>query len=220
MGLRGNCFYADCETDYAHLCDLGAPGIMTNAPARLAAWLRRGKEAIRRGFGEDGFILGGTMVFAPAVGIADAMRVSTDITPYWDKPGQYAEAPNVPNVCRNVVHHAYMNGRLWVNDPDTLIVRDDHTELTQSEVELWERAVSLAGGSLLLSDRMATLTPERLALVRRALAEAGDWKNLHPADRWERTLPTMWVAEKDIRTVRATFDFGGTHDVLVGPCPQ
>lgn len=43
LGLRGNCFYADCETDYAHLCNLGAPGIMTNAPARLAAWLRRTK---------------------------------------------------------------------------------------------------------------------------------------------------------------------------------
>ena len=41
LGLRGNCFYADCETDYAHLLDLGAPGIMTNAPARLSAWLKR-----------------------------------------------------------------------------------------------------------------------------------------------------------------------------------
>ena len=186
--------------------------------ATRAQALRRGMEAIRRGFGDDGFILGGTMVFAPAVGIVDAMRVSTDITPYWDRPGQHAEAPNVPNVCRNVVHHAYLNGRLWINDPDTLIVRDDNTKLTQGEVELWERAVSLAGGSLLLSDRMATLSPERLALVRRALAESEAWTNLRPVDRWERTLPIVWEAEKDGRVVRALFDFDDRHGVREEGC--
>jgi len=201
----------------ASLCAIPG-GRYHDRTATRAQALRRGYEAIRRGFGDDGFILACTTPFAPVVGIADAMRSSTDITPYWDRPGQHAEAPNVANVCRNIVHHAYMNGRLWVNDPDTLIVRDGHTELTQSEVELWERAVSLAGGSLLLSDRMATLSPERLALVRRALAEAGTWKNLRPVDRWERTLPIVWEAEKDGRVVRAIFDFDDHHRVRAGGC--
>ena len=185
--------------------------------ATRAQALRRGFEAIRRGFGDDGFILGGTMVFSSAVGLVDAMRVSTDITPYWDKPGEHAEAPNVPNVCRNVIHHAYMNGRLWVNDPDTLIVRDDNTELTRSEVELWERAVAFASGSLLLSDRMSTLSPERLALVRRALADAGAYRNAFPADRWERTFPTRWEAEKDGCHVRAIFTLDTPHGVRESP---
>ena len=183
--------------------------------ATRAQALRRGYEAIRRGFGDDGFILACTTPFAPVVGIADAMRSSTDITPYWNKPGQHAEAPNVPNVCRNVISHAYMNGRLWVNDPDTLIVRDDNTELTQGEVELWERAVTFAGGSLLLSDRMATLSPERMALVRRALADAGTYRDASPVDRWERTPPTIWEAEKDGRHARAIFSFDAPHGVMV-----
>ena len=190
------------------MLECSAPdAVYRDRTATRAQALRRGLEAIRRGFGDDGFVLGGTMVFAPAAGLVDAMRVSTDITPYWDRPGQHAEAPNVPNVCRNVVHHAYMNGRLWINDPDTLIVRDDNTKLTRSEVELWAAAVNFAGGSLMLSDRMAALPPERLALVRRALAEHGSWKNLRPVDRWERTLPRVWEAEKDGRAVRALFDF-------------
>ena len=181
--------------------------------ATRAQALRRGYEAIRRGFGDDGFILACTTPFAPVVGIADAMRSSTDITPYWNKPGQHAEAPNVPNVCRNVISHAYMNGRLWVNDPDTLIVRDDNTELTQGEVELWERAVTFAGGSLLLSDRMATLSPERMALVRRALADAGTYRDAFPADRWERTPPTIWEAEKDGRRTSVILSFDAPHGV-------
>ena len=188
-------------------------GVYHDRTATRAQALRRGFEAIRRGFGDDGFILGCTTPFAPVVGIVDAMRSSTDITPFWRRPGQYAEAPNVPNVCRNIVHHGYMNGRLWTNDPDTLIVRDDNIDLTRSEVGLWERAVSLAGGSLLLSDRMSTLTSERLALVRRALDDAGVYRGLHPVDRWEREFPAVWEAERDRLPARVVFDFDSTHSV-------
>ena len=183
--------------------------------ATRAQAIRRGYEAIRRGFGDDGFILACTTPFAPVVGIVDAMRSSTDITPYWQKKGvhQHAEAPTVPNVCRNIIHHAYLNGRLWVNDPDTLIVRDDNTQMTRDESELWERAVAFVGGSLLLSDRMSTLAPDRLALVQRALADAGAYRDAYPADRWERTLPIIWTAEKAGRRERAVFDFDGAHTV-------
>lgn len=40
LGLRANAFYADSEIVYAHLHFLGAPGIMTDAPARLVKWLK------------------------------------------------------------------------------------------------------------------------------------------------------------------------------------
>lgn len=184
--------------------------------ATRAQALRRGFEAIREGFGDDGFIMGCTVPFGPLVGIVDAMRTSTDITPYWQREGhQYAEAPNVPNVCRNVINHTYQNGRLWVTDPDTLIVRDDSTKLTRNEVELWAEAVAFVGGSLLLSDRFSTLSAARMPLVKRALADAGRYISPRPADRWERTYPTVWQAVKDGRLQTATFDFDATHNVTV-----
>ena len=203
------------KLDFCAIECAGTEGRHLDRTATRAQALRRGFEAIRRGFGDDGFILGCTTPFAPVVGIVDAMRSSTDITPYWERKGvhQYAEAPNVPNVCRNVIQHAYMNGRLWVNDPDTLIVRDDNTELTGEEVGLWERAISLVGGSLMLSDRMSTLSKARLPLVRRALAGAGASRNAFPVDRWERALPAVWEAERGGRRVRAVFDFDKTHAV-------
>ena len=186
--------------------------------ATRAQALRRGYEAIRRGFGDDGFILACTTPFAPVVGIVDAMRSSTDITPFWCRKNvhQYAEAPTVPNVCRNIVNHAYMNGRLWINDPDTLIVRDDNSQLTLGEVELWKRAVAFAGGSLLLSDRMSTLTPERLALVRRALGEVGKLANARPADRWERAFPAIWEAERDGRPVCSILNLADETETILG----
>ncbi len=40
LGLRANTFYADTETDFAGLYNMGVQGIMTNAPARLVEWLK------------------------------------------------------------------------------------------------------------------------------------------------------------------------------------
>ena len=200
--------------------------------ATRAQALRRAFEAIREGFGEDGFILGCTAPFGSLVGLVDAMRSSTDITPYWRGEGhQYAEAPNVPNVCRNVINHNYQNGRLWVNDPDTLIVRDDSTKLTEGEVRFWAKAVELVGGSLLLSDNFASLNPTRLPLVTRALREAGRHAAF-PADRWEKTYPERWVTPDgewtfDYEKRKVSADSRGTWVVengirkfLVGRSPE
>lgn len=40
LGLRANAFYADSEIEFSGLYDMGVPGIMTNAPARLVQWLK------------------------------------------------------------------------------------------------------------------------------------------------------------------------------------
>lgn len=204
------------KLDFCMIASSVKGSVYHDRTATRAQALRRGFEAIREGFGDDGFIMGCTVPFGPLVGLADAMRTSTDITPYWQgKNHQYAEAPNVPNVCRNIINHSYMNNRVWINDPDTLIVRDDSTELTKNEVELWAEAVAFVGGSLLLSDRFSTLSAERMPLVKRALADVGRYENPYPADRWERTYPTVWKAMKDGRLQTATFDFTNSHSVTV-----
>ena len=187
-----------------------------DSSATRAQALRRAFEAIREGFGEDGFILGCTAPFGPLVGIVDAMRSSTDITPYWAPEGKWhAEAPTVPNVCRNIISHNYMNGRLWINDPDTLIVRDDATKLVRNEVELWAEAVARVGGSLMLSDRFSTLSQERLSLARKVVDRMGAYIGTFPADRWERTVPAVWRSVRDGRRTDAIFDFDKTHTVNV-----
>ena len=40
LGLRENVFYADSEIEFARLYEMGAKGIMTNAPRRLVEWLK------------------------------------------------------------------------------------------------------------------------------------------------------------------------------------
>lgn len=170
-------------------------GKLFDRRATRAEALRRGLEAIREGFGEDGFILGCTVPFGPVVGIVDGERVSTDITPFWKRSGTaYDEAPNVPNVCRNIIHHSYMNRRIWINDPDTHIARIDNNELTENEVILWTNAVRLGGGMLLFSDRFSTLAPERAVFSKSLIADQDQYVS-HPLDVFRNAFPRLWLGK-------------------------
>ena len=183
------------KLDFCSLASCVHDARFHDGTATRAMALRRAFEAIRRGFGEDGFILACTTPFSPVVGIADAMRTATDIAPRWTMGETWSECLTVLNVCRNVIQRNYMNGRLWTNDPDTLIVREDKMQLNEEEVRLWAEAVSSVGGSLMLSDNFNTLSERRQPLVRACL-ERINREHAFPADRWERTCPAVWRTER------------------------
>ena len=174
--------------------ECGVPGArFHDRKATRVEALRRGLEAIRRGFGDDQFILGCTTPFGCVVGLVDAERVGTDITPYWAPDGRcYSEAPTVPNVCRNLINHSYMNHRLFFSDPDTHIARTDNNRLTESEVILWTYAIWFTGGMLLLSDRFETLVPERAAYAKLLIRDQ-DRLQARPLDFFERSYPAVWL---------------------------
>lgn len=170
-------------------------GVYADKKATRAQALKRGLQAIRRGMGGK-FILGCTSPLGPEAGLVNGARIGTDITPYWQKgEGKpFKEAPCVPNVCRNVINRAYMNGRLWINDPDTHIARIDNSELSEDEVLLWTSAIWLTGGLLLLSDRFSTLAPERAKLSKMLLNDMDRFENARPLDFFEMEYPALWLA--------------------------
>lgn len=173
-------------------------GIYHDRKATRAQALRRGFQAIRKGMGEK-FILGCTSPLGPEIGLVNGARIGTDITPYWqtDDAVFYKEAPSVPNVCRNVINRSYMNGRLWINDPDTHIARMDNSRLTEDEVFLWTSALWLAGGMLFLSDRFKMLTPERAGLSKMLLNDLGRFQGARPLDFLDREYPAVWLAKSE-----------------------
>ena len=177
-----------------YACTPGKGRYFDPKATRLDA-LRRALTAIREGFGEERFMLGCTTVLAGVVGLVNAERISTDITPYWERkvPGRdrYREDCCVPNVCRNIINRTYMHRRLFLCDPDVHIARRDRNELTDAEVRLWTSALLLAGGLKLLADRFSTLEPERAELSRLLLA-APDRFQLRPLDRFDREYPAVW----------------------------
>jgi alpha-galactosidase len=138
--------------------------------------LRRGLEAIRKGCGTETFLLGCGCPLGPAVGVVDGMRIGPDVAPVWHVdpsrtlPGLAGTHPSTRNAVRNTLARAFMHRRLWLNDPDCLMVRRSDTQLTRRESQTLAAAIAATGSMVIFSDDVPALDAEGRALVRDALA--------------------------------------------------
>jgi alpha-galactosidase len=145
----------------------------TFAPTVQGAWsdssktpaqrVRLGYDAIRRGAGDDSFILGCGAPLGALVGVVDGMRVGPDVAPSWKPdpervfPGYDGQSPSVENAWRSTDVRSFMHRTLWLNDPDCVMLRTEETQLTAEQVHDWALAVGRSGGMVLASDDLALL---------------------------------------------------------------
>ncbi|MBV8771411.1 MAG: alpha-galactosidase [Deltaproteobacteria bacterium] len=127
-----------------------------------AQTLRRGLEAIRRGAGDEAFILGCGCPLGPAVGIVDGMRIGPDVAPYW---GGEVE-PGTRLAINAIIARSFMHRRLWLNDPDCLMLRAKQTRLSREERFALASAIALSGGILSISDDLNLLDGDSYKLFR------------------------------------------------------
>lgn len=140
-----------------------AEGIRHDSALTRAETLRRGLEAIRRGAGEGAFILGCGCPLGPAVGIVVGMRIGRDVAPYWGAGGP---EPGTAPAIDAVVARSFMHRRLWLNDPDCVMLRATQTGLSTDEREALAWTIAASGGMLLISDDMSLLSQESARLFR------------------------------------------------------
>jgi 2,3-diketo-5-methylthio-1-phosphopentane phosphatase len=140
--------------------------------------LRRGLDAIRTGAGPDAFLLGCGCPLGAAVGAVDGMRIGPDVAPAWAPdpavviPGLEPTLPAVRNALRNVLARAWMHRRLWLNDPDCLMVRTRQTDLCEAEITTLAASMAATGGMVIFSDDVSLLSPAERALIRDTIALA------------------------------------------------
>ena len=138
--------------------------------------VRAGFDAIRRGAGDGTFLLGCGAPLGAAIGVVDGMRIGPDVAPWWaprldlwELPGYMTTIPATVNAWRNTLTRSFMHRRLWLNDPDCLMLRTSDTELTEEQVEAWAMAVAVSGGMAVLSDDLTTLDGRARALLAEVL---------------------------------------------------
>jgi alpha-galactosidase len=126
--------------------------------------VRAGFEAIRRGAGDDAFILGCGVPLSHVVGVVDAVRIGQDVAPLWalrpeDEivPGYLGIQPATRHAYGNTVARSFMHRRLWLNDPDCLMLRSTGTALSPAAARTWAQTVGLSGGAALVSDDLSLL---------------------------------------------------------------
>lgn len=130
-----------------------------SVPATKAEALMLGLESVRRGAGEQTLLLGCGMPLWPAIGFVDAMRIGQDVAPHWEPEvqiqGLTESLPSTASAYRNTCARAAMHRRLWVNDPDCVMLRRSETKLTDEQIRIWADLVADSGQLLLVSDDLS-----------------------------------------------------------------
>ncbi len=203
------------KTDFVYAG--GLPGIRQDPKMTRAQAFRKGMEAIRKGIGDETFLLGCGCPFGPAIGIVDAMRIGPDTAPNWT-PYLWTVKWATPIIkgelsigaLRNNIRHTLnlsaLHGRWWWNDPDCVMVRDYDTTLNNDEVLSNLSLVGLSGGLMISSDDLTRLSPERqrlVGLLTPLLNQKGQ-----PLDILEREMAELYISP-------VSKQWGEWHDVAV-----
>ena len=161
---------------------------------------RAGAGRVRRhppGGGDDAFLLGCGVPLANVVGLVDANRIGPDVAPVWSlDPGDEMVAgylgiqPATAHAFTNTLTRSFMHRRLWLNDPDCLMLRTEDTGLTPAAARTWAHAVGVSGGMALVSDDLALLGADARALLDEVVALGSRRRCRRPQRRWSRGAPT------------------------------
>jgi 2,3-diketo-5-methylthio-1-phosphopentane phosphatase len=84
--------------------------------------------------------------------------------------GIEATQPSAANAIRNVMSRAWMHRRLWLNDPDCLMVRSEGTDLAPQEVDTLAASIAATGGMIMFSDDIPSLSEQDLGRLRETIA--------------------------------------------------
>ncbi len=177
--------------------------------------------AVRDGVGNERFILGCGALMAPSVGMFDGNRIGPDVAPFWRfltteeraVPRPRFRRPDDPlsaeTAIRSTLNRSWMQGRLWANDPDCMLVRTDRTKLTLDETRTLATAIGLSGGMVLSSDNLGNVPDDRLDILRMllpALPAAARPNDLMLHDMPER-FESTFARDHDAVTLVGVFNF-------------
>ena len=143
--LHGGCFYDPQAT-------------------RIEAY-RRGMEAVLRGAG-DAFVLGCNAPMWASLGLVHGMRVTNDIQRGWQA---------FRDIAPELFHRNWQNGRLWINDPDCVVLRDRSVgqPLTEQAYTFHATMILASGGMVLSGDDLTDMPGPRMRILRKLVPPTG-----------------------------------------------
>ncbi len=175
--------------------------------------LALGLDQIRSAAGPEVFLLGCGAPLGPCIGRVDGMRVGPDVAPFWFPTLRHGltrdrHALSALFSIRSTLTRSLLHRRLWLNDPDCLLLRQERNRLSAVERATLACAVAISGGMFLVSDRLADLDESawphlaRIQAVTRACAGG----RCLPLDLLERPIPELVL---NTAGYLALFNFSG-----------
>lgn len=120
----------------------------------------------------DKLLLGCGVPLAPCFGVADACRISCDVSwNYSDKALRFLnlnrETPSAINAMLSTLFRRHLNGNAFINDPDVFFMRDINTNFTDDQKLLLAFVNNLMGDVLFISDNAGDFSDEKIDLLKR-----------------------------------------------------
>jgi alpha-galactosidase len=169
--------YTYHKVDFTRAVILSKDAVFHDPTATRAEACRRGVAAMRRGAGDEAYLLICGGAYLPSIGLADGQRSGSDVKSRWEEPR--ADLRIRQNLLR------YWMNRLWHQDPDSLMVRRRETPFRDasrglslglfSDEEARTLVVNqyLGGGLICFTERMSELDADRAALYRHIVPSLG-----------------------------------------------
>lgn len=181
--------------------------------------LRKCLSLVREAAGDSVFLLGCNMPFWAALGTVDGMRTSADVFDHWD---------SLPQIFGRVIKRYWMNGRLFWNDGDCLIVRTAGEEdalcrrpcsRNHRELQTYVTAMAATGGAMMFSDKMALLKEWQLDLLQSCYPINS--RAAKPLDLMENERPALldFGTENGVHTV-AVINWCNREMEVTVPCAK
>ena len=163
-------------------------GLYRDPSLTPAQRVRAGFEAIRRGAGDDCFLLACGVPLSNVVGVVDGVRIGQDVAPLWalDRsdevvPGYLDTQPATRLAAESTMRRAFLHRRAWLNDPDCVMLRHIDTELSTHSAASWATLIGFSGGMVLVSDDLQLLDGDSREMLEKVI-ERG-----RTTDQWRRT---------------------------------
>ena len=169
---------------------------------------RRVIRAIRETVG-DAFMLACGSPISESVGVFNGIRVTPDII--WGKIKMAPTAWELIKMCTcSIACRYFYNGKLFVNDPDGLVVRDfdqdDGFDVTYQEARTWATSVAMSGGSSLINEQMERIGGMRREFFSHILPPLG--VAARPVDFFEQPQPSrLYIKNPDGSVIVALYNF-------------
>ncbi len=173
---------------------------------------REAIKTVRSAVTEDTLILNCTSSVSASAGLSDSVRVSVDIFEGWDSLKYVANQV----LCR------YFTSEFIVPDPDCLMVRTESQHDSEAfrictrdenEIRTFVTFISAAGGTLMLSDKLALLTDADIEKIKTLFPINS--KPAKPLDLFERAVPSiLYYGERDGLEIYALFNWEDKTDTL------
>ena len=202
--------YSYLKLDFLYAA--AAPGQRHDPGLTRGETLRHGLEAIREGAGDDAFILGCGCPLGQAIGVVDGMRIGPDVSPFWGSTASGAGDPSTVYALDAIIARSFMHRRLWLNDPDCLMLRARETRLTADERASLAATIVASGGMLIISDDMNLLDAEAGKLFRAVSQIAAE---IDSNAMSEPVLALDLMTASDVRGLISKSEGGGAIAMLL-----